>query len=809
MRLFKQHIRLLFQEHSGHRWFTIINGAGLALGLALGISVLMYVKFEVTYDSHFSHNNRMYRIVSDGVVGDDPINAAAVPMPLRTVVDSLGDMVEHSTHFCAGHDDLVRYRQKAYAENRTVFADTGFFSVFDVEFISGSSTDALKDTGSVVITQSTALRYFEHENPMGKILEFDKGTKLTVTGVCEDAPSNSHFHYDMILPMKFLERIILQKNGAETLKSWEDNWFNINSYQYVVLRDGVDREQFIEQVNALKKPLLVKQMESEPSLKEMLKTHSRLDFKIQSVREIHLKSHLEGELEPNTTSLHVSLAFLFGIVIFLITALNFVNLTTSHVQSKMHEVRVKMLMGASRLRLFLMFLGESFVNTFLALFLAMVLVEISFPLFSGWLNLGMHLSQVRGVSDLVMELIVMVIVALLTGLVPAFYFSMKEVCCDTSKEIYKKGTGYYLKGILVLIQVAASVIFLVLVIGIWHQLNGIKTTDLGFNANNVFVIKRAEAIGDKYQLFKEKLLQDSSILQVSTSSTLPGEVSSIMAFRIADSINKPFYLWNVNVVGDDYFRLMQIPLREGTYPNVADSNGIVVNEALMRETALLRYNQYPIEWVGAGDDGNGRNMRIVGVINDCYSSNLKSSVTPMLYMPHAHWYKYILVRYKGNQEAQARASAIALWNDYTNFHPFNTISLKQQVDGSYQRDEKLFRIAMIMALFSLFMTGLSVVGLSVFYVNIRQEELEIRRMNGAAQYQLIVEVIQQLSTFVFVGVLLALPLSYIFLKSWLAQFVVTYPLAWWVYFPIGGGVATIGLIIIYQQVRYLFGRIAR
>lgn len=809
MRLFKQHIRLLFQEHSGHRWFTIINGVGLALGLALGISVLMYVKFEVTYDTHFSHTSRMYRIVSDGVVGDDPINAAAVPMPLMTVVDSLSDMLEHSTHFCVGHDDLVRYRQKAYAENRTVFADTGFFSVFDIEFISGSSADALKDTGSVVITQSTALRYFEHENPMGKVLEFDKGTKLTVTGVCEDAPSNSHFHYDMILPIQFLERIILQKHGAEMLSQWKINWFNINSYQYVVLKEGVDNDQFITKVNAIKQPSLVKLMESDPSLKEMMKTHSRLDFKMQPVRDIHLKSHLEGEFESNTTSLHVSLAFLFGIAIFLITALNFVNLTTSHVQTKMHEVRVKMLMGASRLRIFFMFLGESFVNTFLALFLALVLVEISFPLFSGWLQLGMQLSQVRAFSDYVMELIVMVIVALLTGLVPALYFSMREVCCDSSKEIYKKGTGYYLKGMLVLIQVAASVIFLVLVIGIWHQLNGIKSANLGFNVNNVFVIKRAEAIGDKYELFKEKLLQDSSVLQVSTSTTLPGEVSSIMAFRIADSISNPFYLWNVNVVGDDFFRLMQMALKEGVYPTVADSNSIVVNEALIAETALLRYNQYPIEWVGAGDDGNSRNLHIVGVIKNCYYNNLKTSITPMLYMPHAHWYKYILVRYKSDGEQQALSSAHALWNDYTNFHPFNTIRLSHQVENLYLRDEKLFRIAFVMALFSLFMTGLSVVGLSVFYVNIRKEELEIRRMNGAAPYQLIVEVIQHLSTFVFVGVLVALPLSYIFIKSWISQFVVTYPLAWWVYFPIGAGVATIGLIIIYQQVRYLFGRMVR
>lgn len=120
---------------------------------------------------------------------------------------------------------------------------------------------------------------------------------------------------------------------------------------------------------------------------------------------------------------------------------------------------------------------------------------------------------------------------------------------------------------------------------------------------------------------------------------------------------------------------------------VADSNSIVVNEALIAETALLRYNQYPIEWVGAGDDGNSLNLHIVGVIKNCYYNNLKTSITPMLYMPHAHWYKYILVRYKSDGEQQALSSAHALWNDYTNFHPFNTIRLSHQVENLYLRDE--------------------------------------------------------------------------------------------------------------------------
>jgi putative ABC transport system permease protein len=793
-------------ENSGRRWFSIINGIGLSIGLALGILVLLYVKFEMTYDCHFQHIDNMYRIVSKGEVEKNPIHTATVPVPLGKVTSQLDQFLLHSTQFVVGSDKLVRYHHKAFAENRLFYADSGFFSVFDVVFISGTAKDVFSDSSSVVVTQSTAARYFGHENPMGKVIEIDNGVKLTITGVCEDLPENSHLQFDFVTSFSVFEQLYRNQDGDDAVNGWLNNWFNLSIYQYVILKKNAPVETFVSEINRLKQPELIKQMESLSSLKDMMSTKSHLDFELQPVRKIHLSPKLEGELSEPANSFHVKLVLVLALVILLMTTINFVNLTTSHVLIRKHEVNVRMQMGARRTQLFFMFLGESFINTFFALFVALVLVEICFPLFNNWLYLGIKLSMVREWSDVLLEFSLMVGVALLTGLIPAFYFSRKKIRYSSIDADITNGGSYWLRGVLVLVQVAATVVFLILLIGMWVQIKGIHKTNLGYNPENVLVIKRGYAVGENFEEFKAHLLKNSSIISVSGCSSLPGEDKTILTFRLDDGKKRPFYLSNVNWIEDDFYKTLEIPIVEGRSATANDSGFIVVNQKLMKDLNLQRIDSHYITMVGDGEHGADIPLTVTGVMKDFNFESLKQPIPSVINLPEEKWFRFILVRHKPGMERQAMTAVVSEWNQYSKLEPFNTFRLRDKVNSLYRQDYRLFRIVSVLCFFSFFMSTLSLIGLVVFYVNTNSKELRIRQIQGAAPYQQYLGVVHQLSFFVISGVLIGVPLSFVALRLWIITFVVTYPLAGWAFLPLGMIVGMLALAIIYQQARRLIAQ---
>jgi putative ABC transport system permease protein len=756
-------LRFISRNLPQNKWFTALNGIGLSLGLALGMLVMFYAKYELSFDRNYALSGNIFRVTGYGIIGDDTLNTATTPVPLIKSLTKFYPNVIKSTQLTVGANKLVRYGEKSFAEHRFIYADTSFFSVFDIPLLSGDAATALKEPLSIVITQPAAKRYFGFENPMGKVMELDNGLKLMVTGVCEEPESNSHLKFDMVASFEAINQLYLMQADSSHLEKWKNNWLHFNAFNYVVVGDDVDPTQLSRLISDDAAPQMWEQLRSTLPEGDQSYQNTSFSFALQDIRDIHLKSKLDNELSPNSDILHVKIALALMVLILLITVINFVNLTTSHVQRRMREVQVRVLNGASKIRLFRQFLLESFANTMVAFFVALVVVELLFPFFNSYLNLGIHLSQVRQWSDLLMALAIAILVGLITGLVPAMFYSGMH--SNHEQNIKGKG-GFYWRAVLVGVQVAGSIAMVILSIGIWWQLGAIKKVNLGYNPQNLLVIERAYALGDSLSDFKDKLLKFGEIESITTTSHIPGDQFSVLAFKKADSLSEQILLWNVAFVDADFASTFQIPLRSGSFFALGDTSYMAVNHALINEMKLDDFRETGYKTLG----NEAFPFKVSGVLNNFYFNDLKSGIGPTVFLPQQKHIRYMVIRYKDGKKQQATALAQSVWSHMTKNEPFDSYLLTDRIGKFYNQDKKLGRLTLILAVFSMFMCALSVIGLTVFNTCLSGKEIAIRRQQGASGFQLITWGLMKLSVFVFVGVALALPSAWSLLQVWLSPF---------------------------------------
>lgn len=762
--MINHHIKVAIRNIKKQGWYAVINIAGLSIGLALSVMILLLVKYELSYDSHFSESELIYRYTTKGVIGTDVINGAPTPMPLGNFVESYEE-VDEVVRIYLGSNKLIAYDENKFGEEKFFFGDSLFFKVFDLPLVAGKFD--LTAAGNVVITRSMAKKYFGFADPVGKEISRED-YDFKVVGICDDMPDASHFHFDFMASMGSIDEILCQKGDSLLAQSWNEDWLDLKCYTYLKFHPSAELKAFESKINKEKSGFVENQLR-----KIVDQDHQKtilIDFFLQPIEDIHLFSDLDNELENNSNMIYINLLIFAAALILLITCVNFVNLTTSRANKRFREVGLRKLLGALKYQLIIQFLTEAILYSVSAMFLGLVLLEIILPLLNTFFGLNISFLRVHNLKDLFWILFIVVVVGILIGSYPAFFFSgMRSNYFATGD--YKLGKlGFILRGLFVSCQIAVSVFLITMAAGMWWQINFVRNADLGYSPDNILVIKRARALGKDAFAFKADVKKNGEVRNVSGCWNIPGDELSVTPFEVNTNGKEKVVKLSFIITDDEYFETLGLSLKAGRFlgGSRSDTMGVLLNMSAVKEFKIKKPLGERLGFFGVKD----WDMTVVGVLRDYHFQTLHHKIQPQaIFMtPEVGTLPYMLVAFNEDISDGALDDLEIIWKKYTKDSPFEWERLDDRLSALYDEDVRIAKITSVIAILALFMTVLGIIALSSFVSEFKAGSIGIRKVLGASRQTIMLSVFSVFGIYTVIGVLVAIVPTYLTLNVWGQRF---------------------------------------
>ncbi|MBM3435066.1 MAG: FtsX-like permease family protein, partial [Bacteroidetes bacterium] len=553
-----------------HKTYSIINILGLATGIASFLIIYLYVSDEISYDRYHSKAEDIYRLVNvydfEGVGEKN----ASSPFPVAfTLKNEFPNLISNATrifNFQAPRS-FIEYQDKKFNERRFYFADSTFFEIFDYKFIKGNPNTALDENGSVILTESAAKKYFGSEDPMGKTIRFETRLEMHITGIIEDVPQQSHFKFDFIGSMSTLR----EQFGGSLPRTWIWN----PCWTYIVLNKNIDPSTLEKQF-----PDFIQKYFYDAE-------KNNVTLYLQALTDIHLKSKLDYEIEPNSDISSVYIFSVIAVFLLLIAVINYMNLATATSASRAKEIGIKKVNGADRIHLVSQFLSESIILCFIALVFALIIAEFALPVFNDLTGKSIALNAVFGWQNLILIILLGLFIGFLSGIYPSCYLaSFQPITVLKSK--LRTGTASGLpRKILVVFQFSISIMLIIGTLVIRKQLDFMRNSDLGFNKENIIVIPvNRTPVANDFLTFKRELLNNPNIVSVTSMDDIFGASHNTHEFRPEGFPEDKWQFYPALVVNYDFLKTFGIKLiagRDYQEENKTDpSNGILINESMIK-----------------------------------------------------------------------------------------------------------------------------------------------------------------------------------------------------------------------------------
>ncbi len=761
--------------------FTLINITGLAIGLAACMLILLYISDEMSYDKFHSKSERIYRLYNKSLIGNNEFEGTYTPSPLAETMLHEFPEIEKITRLWNRSQRSFRVGESTFIEDNFFFADSSFFEIFDFKIIEGDPKNALKHAGTIVLSQSTAKKYFGNSSPIGKTITEDNENNYTVTAVMRDVPNNSHVQPDLIA--SFVSDPFHNNN----------NWFAQSPQTYFLLKEGADPQLLENKIPALVKkyigPELVRLIGI--TLEEFEQAGQNYGYKIQSLESIHLHSNIDGEYEANGSIQHVYIFGIIAIFILIIACINFMNLTTARSASRAKEVGIKKVLGGTRAQLIRQFLGESVLLTILAMAIALLLIEISLPAFNQLADKKLSFNDFGFVQSFLFNVVIIAITGLIAGSYPAFFLSAFSPVKTMKKQLNKAGSGKNIKlrSVLVLFQFTISITLLITTIIIFMQMDYIQNKKIGFDSEQLLVIKRTNGLGSAMKSFKDKILQNPNILNAAYAIDLPGDNYSTNAHRIKGRPVEELHVMELTYVDPDYLETMGMEMSWGrffSHENATDTAKVIINEQAVRSLGLTAIGSEKLI-LQTGTDEESSVHDIVGVVKDFHFNSFHQKVQPIaLYMlPEGGWANRLAVRVQAGKTQEVINFLEKSWDEMQTGHPFVYTFLDQTLAKLYQNDHKTRVIYTIFSILALFVASLGLFGLTAYTTESRTKEIGIRKVLGAKESTIIFMLSRDFTKWVIYANILAWPLSFYLVNHWLNNFAYRIDMPWPVFIIAG------------------------
>lgn len=750
-------------------WLTGIKISGLVIGITCSILVYLFVSHELSYDKFNINNDRIYRIAVKGLIGNTDIHQTYTCAPLPKALYNEFPEIESVVRLSKSYYK-VKYRANVFYEKNTMMADSTLFDIFTLPLVKGNARKALSEPNSVVVTESYAKKVFKGEDPMGQTLILNDELTCKVSGIMKDIPENSHFHFD------FVVSLITEDYSNST------SWWNNNFQTYILLKKGSDPKQ----LEAKFPGFVSKYLFERSSYSDWTSKGNKWIYYLQPLTSIHLNSDLSGELEPNGNLDYVRMFIIVGIFILFIACVNYMNLTTARASNRANEIGIKKVIGSGKSILARQFMGESVLVTVISLIIAILLVKIVLPLFNHLLDKNLHFSLFMHYAIIPTLLTFGVVVGVISGSYPAFYLSSINPIKVLKGGHWSgtKNSGF--RNLLVIVQFTISVALIVGTLIINKQLNFIKNERLGFDKDQVLVVKNRLLINKDDKVLRDELMQSPYISDVSFSHTIPGGLHNNIGFS-AEQIDGWFTM-NVCVCDAEYKKVMSLQMAEGRFFSdeiESDKNAIVINEA----TAKLC--GYPDGSVGKTFS---EKYKVIGVVKDYHYESMHQKVRPMVLINarNKNWMNpdYMSVKLKGEHLASSINFIRKIWDENSNGYPFEYTFLDASYDQLYKNEQQTSSLFLVFSVLAIFIACLGLIGLSSFVIERRIKEIGVRKVNGAKIQEVMALLNKDFIKWVVVAFITAYPIAWYAMHKWLENFAYKTELSWWI-FALAGSIALI------------------
>ena len=791
---FKTEWRMLMRN----KMYTVINVLGLALGMMACFYIFLYVNFEKSYDRFNINAPNIYRVpiaYSGSLSGPASVtNHPALGPALKRDIPEVVDYVRLLSFKSLSKSNYLSYevggKKKVFYENDIYFADSSFFKVFSYPLIKGDQKHCLSEWNGIVISESMARKYFGEEDPMGKILT-SYAFPSKVTGVFADLPENSHLKFNALVPL------------APALREWkqEGTWTWPIFYTYVQLKPGSDPKKVEAKFPGLIDKYLGKIM------KEL---NFRSYLHLQPLTEIHTKSHYINEADVNGDDKEIFILSIIGVFILLIAWTNYINLSTAKSLERGKEVGVRKASGALRKQLIIQFLMEAVLVNLLALLLTIVLISQTMPLFNQLV--GKNISTAfftRGLGShptfWLWVIVAFLSGSLVVGAYPAFILSSFNPARVLKGIVIKSTTKFSLRRIILSFQFFLSIILIAATLVVFAQLNFMRTGDLGYNKNQLLVVKISSAFTDsthaaKLNYFKQEVLRRfSSVRNLSYTGDVPGRpINDHCEIRRAEqNIQHSFSTFSCKV-DHNFTNTYEIPLAAGSNLSPEDSSEVLsrggsgvfglakdlkvmVNEELVKGLGFKSVKEAVNQKIIFPSGNAEYHATIKGVVKNFHQRSLKDAYEPILfvYPSYNNWgWDNASLSINTNGIDKSLSGIESLFKETFPGKPFESFFLDDLFNNQYKADQRLGSVFGLFASLAIIVACLGLLGLSVFVIKLRTKEIGIRKVLGASVPSVLFLVSKDFIRLVCVVALLAVPATYWAANEWLKNYAFHIKLSW-------------------------------
>jgi putative ABC transport system permease protein len=773
--MLRNYVKIAFRNLTKYRIHSIINILGLSIGIAISILILILVQDELSYDKYNDEWKRIYRINRLAEIDGTHFDGAMTPLALKEELVRDIPGVEAATRLIKGSHKRVSFETTHLSAENFYYTDESFFMVFSIPLLQGDPSTVLSDSMTIVLTESTARKYFGEDDPMGKVLELDNGLNFRVTGICKDVPDNSHFHFDYLASMRWIEKAYHKERWAAEITA-----------TYLLAKQENDGENIQACLPGIIERNIIAELDGYVGEESMNFTDDdSFEFYLQPVSDIHLNSLQEGEFESGTDKVYIYVFVFIALLILVVACVNFMNLSTAKSVTRAKEVALRKVMGASPRQLILQFLSESVFFSFMALFLSLVVLELLLRPLNLYLDKNLDIFYLDNWYLIPGFILGALIIGIFSGSYPAFYLSAFKVVHILRGRNFEGMRSTRLRGFLVLSQFSISIILFISCMIIYQQVRFFRNSNLGFNQQNLVVVQRAYALQDQWDTFKDNLLKHPDINAASVSTALPGSSLEPYPFNI-DTLGVKQLVYLRPVMADfDFMRTMQMYLLKGDFyrsKKTARYGSLMINEAAARKIGFE--NPVGLHLSGYSMMGEEMDYTIQGVVKDSHFESLHNEIKPLAFtlLPEKSHAQYLSVRISGNNMPESLAYIEKVWRKFVRDEPFDYYFLNEDLYALYNEDETTAHIFAIFSFLAIFIAILGLIGMASHTAEQKTREIGIRKAMGASMPKITMMLSVQFTKWVIWANLIAFPVAYAGMKLWLGKFAYHINIEAWFFF---------------------------
>lgn len=771
--MLRNYFIISFRNLLKKRIYSIINITGLSIGITCSILIFLWVSDELAFDTFHPKSDRLYQLMHQAVF-DERINTwNSIPLPTYEALKNAHSHIANSAVADWGGDHLLTVEEKKLYL-RGFYVSEEFLTMFEFPLIYGDPQIVLNDASGIVITESTARKFFGDDDPINKIIRVDDKGDLKVTGILRDIPDNSSFEFDYLLPWKY----------RRSINPWvienEDNWGNYSFQVFVELSDPIHFDAVNE------------------TIKPMLQEHGQVDIKpelfLYPMLRWRLYSSFENGQEQGGMIDFVRMFSLIAVFILVIACINFMNLSTARSENRAREVGIRKSVGSSRNNLIIQFLSESLFISIIAYLIAILATLLILPYYNQLVEKELYL-DFGSSSFWISSVTIVSITGLLAGSYPAFYLSSFQPVKVLKGNAREGRMASLPRRILVILQFGFSILLIMGTIMIYNQIQLVKNRELGYIQKNMIMVEMNDELDRNYQVLKNELLQSGIVAGVTVSNSPITQINSNNFLGWPGKSEDQKVIFTTICTEYDYAQTMGIKILHGRdfsrdFPS--DSSAILINKAALELMGL----EDPI---GTELDLWGEKRTLIGVLDDVLMGSPYHEVKPMFAII-ADWGGYVTIRMKQTNDINAALLQVkSIFEKYNPAYPFEFRFADIEFDKKFKSINLTSALSKIFSILAIIITGLGLFGLAAFTAEQRTREIGIRKVMGASVANIIHLMTGSFSKLVLIAYIISSPLSWWSLSRYLERFPIHAEFHPWIFIVTGIFAMAFTLIIVTSQ----------